>query len=102
MTLEDGDDGLYAECVTGSRVQLTNVSCPISSQLTLLEEIHHAGADDSRPVVITPVWEHNSLVWHREFADTLADHLNENQVDEAAQYSSLQTLPYPRSGRYHG
>jgi hypothetical protein len=43
----------------------------MASQLALLEEIRQAGADDSRAVVITPVWEQNSLIWHREFADTL-------------------------------
>jgi hypothetical protein len=72
-TLQNWRDGLYAECITGSRVQLTNGACPISSQLALLEEIRQAGADDSRAVVIMPVWEQDSLVWHREFADALAD-----------------------------
>jgi hypothetical protein len=76
-TLQNWRDGLYAECITGSRVQLTNATCPISSQLALLEEIRHAEADDSRAVVIMPLWEQDSLVWHREFADRLADHLNE-------------------------
>jgi hypothetical protein len=78
MTLENEHDGLYAECLTGSRVQLTRRACLMASQLALLEEIRHAGADDSRAVVIMPVWEHDSLVWHREFADTLADRLNEH------------------------
>jgi len=75
MTLENQHDGLYAECITGNRVQLTNDTCPIASQLALLEEIRQAGADDSRAVVIMPAWEHDSLFWHREFADTLADRL---------------------------
>jgi hypothetical protein len=75
MTLENEHDGLYAECITGSRVQLTSGACPIASQLVLLEEIRQAGADDSRAVVIMPVWEHGSLVWHREFADALADRM---------------------------
>lgn len=78
MILENEHDGLYAECLTGSRVQLTRRACPIASQLALLEEIRHAGADDSRAVVIMPVWENDSLVWHREFADALADRLNEH------------------------
>jgi hypothetical protein len=78
MTLENEHDGLYAECLTGGRVQLTSRASPMASQLALLEEIRHAGADDSRAVVIMPVWEHDSLVWHREFADALADRLNEH------------------------
>jgi hypothetical protein len=76
MTLENGRDGLHAECITGSRVQLTSRTCPMASQLALLEEIRKAGADDSRAVVITPMWEQGSLIWNREFADALADHLN--------------------------
>jgi hypothetical protein len=48
----------------------------MASQLALLEEIRKAGADDSRAVVITPMWEQGSLIWNREFADALADHLN--------------------------
>jgi hypothetical protein len=78
MTLENDHNGLYAECITGSRVQLTSGTCPIASQIALLEEIRQAGADDSRAVVIMPVWEQDSLVWRREFADTLADRLNEH------------------------
>jgi hypothetical protein len=78
MTFENEHDGLYAECITGSRIQLTNGTCPVASQLALLEEIRQAGADDSRAVVIMPVWEHDSLVWHREFADALVDRLNED------------------------
>jgi len=77
-TLKNDHDGLYAECITGSRIQLTNGTCPIASQLALLEEIRQAGADDSRAVVIMPVWEHDSLVWHREFADAMADHLTKH------------------------
>jgi hypothetical protein len=80
-TLQNGRDGLYAGCMTGSRVQLTDGTCPIASQLALLEEIRQAGADDSRAVVIMPVWEHDSLVWHREFADTLSDRLSKHQLD---------------------
>ena len=76
-TLQNWQDGLYAECITGSRVQLTNSQCSIASQLALLEEIRQAGADDSRAVVIMPVWDQDSLTWHREFADTLADRLKE-------------------------
>jgi hypothetical protein len=78
MTLENEHDALYAECITGSRVQLTSHACPMASQLALLEEIRKAGADDSRAVVITPMWEQDSLVWNREFADALADRLNEH------------------------
>jgi hypothetical protein len=77
-TLQNWRDGLYAECITGSRFQLTTGVCSVGSQLTLLEEIRQAGADDSRAVVIMPVWEQDSLIWHREFADALADHLNEH------------------------
>ena len=92
MTLENWHDGLYAECITGSRVQLTNGACPIASQLALLEEIRQAGADDSRAVVIMPVWEQDSLVWHREFADTLADRLNEHGHST----SRIGVAPVPR------
>jgi hypothetical protein len=80
-TLQNWRDGLYAECITGSRVQLTSGACPIASQLALLEEIRQAGADDSRAVVIMPVWEQESLVWRREFADTLADRLNQHGLN---------------------
>jgi hypothetical protein len=76
-TLQNRRDGLYAECITGSAVQLTTSACPVSSQLALLEEIRQAAADDSRAVVVMPVWEQDSLIWHREFADSLADRLNE-------------------------
>jgi hypothetical protein len=51
----------------------------MASQLALLEEIRQAGADDPRAVVITPVWEQESLIWHREFADALADRIAEAQ-----------------------
>jgi len=78
MILENDHDGLFAECITGSRVQLTNSVCSTVLQLALLEEIRHAGADDSRAVVIMPAWEQDSLVWHRESADALADRLNEH------------------------
>jgi hypothetical protein len=78
-TLQNGRDGLYAECITGSRVQLTSDKCSIGSQLALLEEIRQAAADDSRAVVVMPVWERDSLIWHREFADALADRLNERE-----------------------
>jgi hypothetical protein len=74
-TLQNWRDGLYTECITGSRVQLTNGPCPIACQLVLLEEIRQAGADDSRAVVIMPVWKQGALIWHREFADALADRL---------------------------
>jgi hypothetical protein len=76
-TLRNWRDGLYAECITGSTVQVTTGPCPISSQLALLEEIRQAGADDSRAVIIMPVWDQESLAWHREFADALADRLNQ-------------------------
>ena len=91
MTLENGHDGLYAECITGSRVQLTRRTCPMASQLALLEEIRQAGADDSRAVVIMPVWEQDSLLWHREFADALAHRLNEH--DSRNSKSGLAPVP---------
>jgi hypothetical protein len=91
-TFQNCQDGLYAECITGSRVQLTNGTCPISSQLALLEEIRQAGADDSRAVVIMPVWEQDSLVWHREFADTLSDRLNEHY----SRANRIGVSPMPR------
>jgi hypothetical protein len=75
-TLQNWRDGLYAECINRQRVQSTNGACSVSSQLALLEEIRQAGADDSGAVVIMPVWKQNSLSWHREFADALADQLN--------------------------
>jgi hypothetical protein len=92
MTLENDRDGLYAECITGSKVQLTDGICSIASQLALLEEIRQAGADDSRAVVIMPVWEQDSLVWHREFADALADRLNEHSY----RTSRIGVAPVPR------
>ena len=79
VILENNHDGLYAECITGSRVQLTSNVCPPALQLALLEEIRHAGADESRAVVIMPSWEQDALVWHRESADILADRLNEHE-----------------------
>jgi hypothetical protein len=79
VILENNHDGLYAECITGSRVQLTSNVCPPAQQLALLEEIRHAGADESRAVVIMPAWDQGSLAWHRESADTLADRLNEHE-----------------------
>jgi hypothetical protein len=94
MTLENGDDGLYAECTTGSRVQLTSSACPVSSQLALLEEIRQAGADDSRAIVIMPVWEQDSLIWHREFADALADHFNGH--DSSNGRTGLTRMPHDR------
>jgi len=80
MILENDHDGLYAECITGRRVQLTNGPCPTASRLTLLEEVRHAGADDSRAVVIMPTSQQDSLVWHRKSADVLlADRLSEQE-----------------------
>ena len=92
MTFENEHNGLYAECITGSRIQLTNGSCPMASQMALLEEIRQAGADDSRAVVIMPVWEQDSLLWHREFADALADRLNEHD----SRNSRSGPAPVPR------
>jgi hypothetical protein len=66
MILDNQPNGLYAECVTGSRVQITQGACSIASQLTLLEEIQLAGVDDSHAVVITPKWEQGLVIWHRE------------------------------------
>lgn len=88
MTLESEHDGLYAECLTGSRVQLTNGACPISAQLALLEEMRQAAADDSRAVVIMPVWQQDTLIWHRQFADALADRLNEKPQTSVASSSA--------------
>jgi hypothetical protein len=93
MALENEHDGLYAECITGRRVQLTTGVCPIASQLALLEEIRQAGADDSRAVIIMPVWEQGRLVWHREFADALADRLNEYDYTT----SRIGVAPVPRT-----
>jgi hypothetical protein len=92
MILENDHDGLYAECITGSRVRLTSSVCSTALQLALLEEIRHAGADDSRAVVIMAAWEEDSLVWHRESADALADRLNE-QENRARR---LGAAPMPR------
>lgn len=80
MTFENTHDGLYAECITGTRVKLTSHNCSMSSQLALLEEIRQAEADDSRAVVIMLVREQDSLIWHREFADMLADKINEHDI----------------------
>jgi hypothetical protein len=79
VILESNQDGLYAECINGSRVQLTRTVCPPGLQLALLEEIRHAGVDESRAVVIMPAWNQDSLAWHRESADTLADRLHEHE-----------------------
>lgn len=92
MTLENEHDALYAECITGSRIQITSGTCPIASQLALLEEMRQAGADDSRAVVIMPSWQEDSLVWHREFADALADRLNEHDH----RTSRIGVAPVPR------
>jgi hypothetical protein len=92
MIVENNHDGLYAECVTGSRVQLTSSVCSTALQLALLEEIRHAGADDSRAVVIMLACEQDSLVWHRESADTLADRLNEHD----GRTSEIGVAPVPR------
>jgi hypothetical protein len=92
MILESDHEGLRAECITGRTVQLTRGACSTASQLALLEEIRHAGVDDRRAVVIMPVRELDSLVWHRECADTLIDQLSEheNRVRE------LEATPVPR------
>jgi hypothetical protein len=95
MTLENEHGGLYAECITGSKVLLTDGICPIASQLALLEEIRQAGADDSRAVVIMPVRDQTSLVWHREFADALADGLNEGE--NRARNIGLGRMPHGHS-----
>jgi hypothetical protein len=79
VILENNQGGLYAECLNGSRIQLTHSACPPDLQLALLEEIRHAGADESRAVVIMATWEQDSLIWHRESADTLADRLHEHE-----------------------
>ena len=79
VIIENNENGLFAECLNGSRVQLTHNACPPDLQLALLEEIRHAGADESRAVVIMPAQEQGSLIWHRESADTLADRLNEHE-----------------------
>jgi len=92
MILENNHDGLYAECINGSRLQLTGNVCPPGLQLALLEEIRHAGADESRAVVIMPAWEQDSLIWHRESADTLVDRLNEHDY----RTSRIEVGPIPR------
>jgi hypothetical protein len=66
VILESQPNGLYAECITGSRVQITQGACSLASQLTLLEEIQLARADESRAAVITPAWEQGLVIWHRE------------------------------------
>jgi len=66
VILESQPNGLYAECITGSRVQITQGACPTVAQLTLLEEIYLAAADDSHAAVITPAWEQGLVIWHRE------------------------------------
>lgn len=66
IIFDNQPNGLYAECVTGSRVQITQGACPVASQLTLLEEIQLAGADDSPAAVITPTWKQGFVIWRRE------------------------------------
>jgi hypothetical protein len=96
VILENNQDGLYAECLNGSRVQLTPNVCPPGLQLALLEEIRHAGADDSRAVVIMPAWEQDSPAWHRESADTLADRLNEHE--NKARKIGVAPVPHGNAG----
>jgi hypothetical protein len=76
------DDQLESNglAATGSPPMSMLRSARVASQLTLLEEIRQAGADDSRAVVIMPVWEQDSVIWHREFADALADRLDNQQT----------------------
>jgi len=78
VLLRSSDDGLHAEFVTGRTVQLTQDTCSEAFQLSLIEEIRHAGVDDRRSVVIMPVLKGDSLVWHRECADTLVDLANDH------------------------
>lgn len=66
MILDNQPNGLYAECITGSRVQVTQGACSMASQLSLLAEIQLAGEDDSHAVVITPTWEQGLVIWQRE------------------------------------
>ncbi len=75
VVIENTQTGLRAECITGRVVQLTGSACDSAFQLALLEEIRRAGADEKRATVVMPTNENVSLGWHREYVDTLIDHL---------------------------
>jgi len=79
IVLIEGDvNGLRAESLTGRTVLLSGSHCSTASQIALLEEIRHAGAEDRRTVVILEATDnHGGLTWHREAADTLIDRLSD-------------------------
>lgn len=78
VLIEAGPNGLRAECLTGRTVLLSGSDCSTASQIVLLEEIRHAGAEDRRTVVILEGTDcENQLTWHRESADSLIDRLND-------------------------
>jgi hypothetical protein len=89
------NDGLNAECAGGRSVRLAVSECPGALQLTLLDEIRRAGADDRHAVVIMPPAEQDSATWRRECADTVLEL-------QAAHESGLSARPgggHPRSSR---
>jgi hypothetical protein len=72
--LRNNVDGLFAETLTGSVVQLTRTDCPSATQLALLEEIRSsASADESMTNVIIAVEGKGKVEWRRESAETLID-----------------------------
>jgi hypothetical protein len=78
VLIEGGVNGLHAECITGRTVLLSGSRCSTASQIALLEEIRHAGAEDRRTVVILETTDRKGgMTWHREAADTLIDRLND-------------------------
>lgn len=81
VLIEGGVNGLHAECITGRTVLLSGSRCSTASQIALLEEIGHAGAEDRRAVVILETTDGQGGVrWHREAADTLIDRLNDRSA----------------------
>jgi hypothetical protein len=81
VLIEGSGNGLHAECITGRTVLLSGSRCSTASQIALLEEIRHAGAEDRRTIVILETTDgQGGLTWQREAADTLIDRLNDRSA----------------------
>lgn len=75
VVLEQGADGLRAECISGRSVRLTDTGYSRQFQLALLEEIRQAASDERWPVVIMADTSQEAPVWTRERVDTLIGRL---------------------------
>jgi hypothetical protein len=73
VVLTQAHDGLRAECVSGRMVRLTEGGGPTNLQLSLLQEMRQASADERWAIVIMPVSAHGTVTWSRERVDTLID-----------------------------